>query len=266
MTTIPILLDLGIFKVYTTGVFLVLGLFWALFVFWKSLKLTHHKEEQFFDIILLSGFIAFIFSRIFYVILHFDQFGFDILKIILVNGYPGLSLLGAFIGAFLVLIIFCWVMRLSIGETMDYVLPAVLLFFATGKAGSFLAGVDVGTVTKLPIAMKYLGHDGWRHPVAAYEGIFLMIGYLVVYKLLLAVRRGDWSLGSTYAIGAAWIGADLFLFDKLKVQKLYLAGFSLNLWVGFFILVVALSYFIFMNSTQLKGNMEQLIIKFKKKK
>ena len=89
---LPVLLDLKFIKIYVFGVFLVLAFFWGSFILWKNIRLTSQKEDEIFDALFFSLSGGLFFSRLFYVILNFDKFGFDFLKFILINGYPGLSL------------------------------------------------------------------------------------------------------------------------------------------------------------------------------
>jgi len=109
---LPVLVDLKFIKIYTFGVFLVLAFFWGSFVLWKNIRLTPQKEEEIFDGLFLSLAGSLFFSRIIYVILNFEKFGFSILKFILINGYPGLSLYGALFGGFFTLFLYLLVKRL----------------------------------------------------------------------------------------------------------------------------------------------------------
>ena len=95
---LPVLLDLKFIKIYTFGVFLVLGFFWSAFLLWRNIRLTSYKEEDVFDGLFFSLFGGLFIGRLIYVVLNFNDFGFDILKFILVNGYPGISLIGAILG------------------------------------------------------------------------------------------------------------------------------------------------------------------------
>src|SRR3989338_5725614 len=103
---LPVLLNLGLIKIYTFGVFLVLGFFWATFLLWKNIRLTSFKEEDVFDGLFISLLGALFFGRLVYVILNFKDFGFSILKFILINCYPGISLYGAVFGGLFILFLF----------------------------------------------------------------------------------------------------------------------------------------------------------------
>src|SRR3990167_390122 len=95
---LPVLLDLGFFKIYTYGIFLMLAFFWGAFFLWKNITLTPYKEEEVFDGLFFSLFGSFITGRVVYIILHSSDFGFNIGKMIFVNGYPGINGVGILFG------------------------------------------------------------------------------------------------------------------------------------------------------------------------
>src|SRR3989344_1827087 len=110
---LPVLLDLKFIKIYTFGVFLVLAFFWSSFLMWRNIRLSSHKEEEIFDGIFIAIGGAVFFGRLLYVILHFDKFGFNLARFILINGYPGASLYGAVIGGIIVFYLYCVMHKIS---------------------------------------------------------------------------------------------------------------------------------------------------------
>src|SRR3989339_1668121 len=117
---LPVLLNLGFIKIYTFGVFLVLAFFWATFLLWKNIRLTSFKEEDVFDGLFLSLLGTLFFGRLIYVILNFKDFGLNLLKFILINGYPGISLYGSIFGGFLILYLFSVSRKINFNELIDY--------------------------------------------------------------------------------------------------------------------------------------------------
>lgn len=81
------------FLLFTVGFFL------ALFYSWKISKEKLYSERVVFDAVILSSIYAAVGSRIFYVLFHFQDFGFNILKWIVFGLYPGHSIGGALLGA-----------------------------------------------------------------------------------------------------------------------------------------------------------------------
>lgn len=242
---IPVLLNLPFLKLYTFGIFLVLAFFWGSFLLWKNIRLTSYKEDDIFDGLFATLVGALLGGRLLYVILNFDQFGFNPLKFVLINGYPGLSLLGTIAGGLLALFLFFKMRKLDFLQVIDCWVSPVLAAIAIGKLGSFFSGVEIGTKTTFFLSLKYTGYEGLRHLTSFYEAIFFFVGAAVAHKLLSEIRKEHLihGFGLTYLVW--WISADYFVFDKVKNNHLYLAGISLNSVVsGFFLLTLSV-YFIY---------------------
>jgi phosphatidylglycerol:prolipoprotein diacylglycerol transferase len=229
---IPVLIHFGIIKIYTLGVFLLGAFLASAFVLWKNIKLTSYKEEEIFDGLFVSIIGAFLGGRLVYVALNFDKFGFSILKFILINGYPGLSLFGALAGGFLTLLLFTRPRKIHILELSEYIISPLFLALTVTKIGSFLSGSDIGTVTKFLLSVRYAGVEGLRHIVALYEAIFFFIGFLVTYRILFSVRRDRAKAGTSFILFILYFGLVELILDNLKQNHLYLAGLSFNMIAG----------------------------------
>lgn len=243
---LPVLVNLPFIKIYTFGVFLLLAFFWGSFMLWKHILLTSHKEEDIFDgmfIALVAGLFT---SRLVYVITHFNDFGFNILRFILINGYPGLSLYGFLLGAVIALYLFFSYKKIKFAEAIDYFVPAAFIALGFGKIGAFFAAAEVGTKTRLPIAIKYAGVAGMRHLTPLYEGILFFVGAFIAYKMVYAVRRGTYPKGTVGAF-FLWFTAFVFvIFDFIKDRRtMVLNGISLNLIVSSVLLLTFTVLFIY---------------------
>ncbi len=242
---LPVLLDLKFVKIYTFGVFLVLSFFWGMFLLWRSIKLTSYKEEEIFDSLFIALFGGLFFARLFYVLLNFSDFGFNLLKFILINGYPGLSLFGGLLGGFLSLYLYFQLKKADPLAVISYFMPSVFISLAIGKIGSFIAGIDVGTKTKFFLSVNYLGFDGRRHLVGLYEGLFFGLGAYISYKILLAVRREVFPKSFVFYFFCFYFSTVSLLLDKLKANHLYFFGRSFNLFFSLILSFVFAIYFIY---------------------
>ena len=263
---IPILLDLHFFKIYTFGVFAAAALLCAFFVLWKHLKLTSYSEETIFDSIFVSLAGGLIISRLIFVAFHFNLFGLNILKIILVNGYPGASLVGFIIGFYCVLILSLTRRGFERGRGLDYTVSPMLVALSLGKIGSFLSGVDVGTKTTLPLAVSYVGYKGMRHITAFYEAILFLFAAYIAQRILFAIRRGNMSPGGAFYWFILSFGSVILLLDKLKQNHLYLRGLTLNVVIGLVFVVIGTVYFIYINRQKISHWIILVITKLKSKK
>lgn len=242
---LPVLLNIGFLKLYTFGVFLVLSFFWGIFLLWKNIRLTSHKEEDVFDGIFVSLFSAIFFGRLVYVSLNFDKFGLDILKFILINGYPGISFFGLLFGGFLSLYLFFIPKKIKFKETVDYFISPLFLSIGFGKLGSFFSGAEVGTKTKFILSIKYFGIDSLRHLTPLYEAIIFFLASYIAYKILFEIRREKYPLKFNFYFFFWLVSLVYFSFDNLKAYKLYLLGWSFNQLVSSIILLTSTVYFIY---------------------
>lgn len=235
---IPVLLHFGFIKIYTLGVFLVIAFLASAFLLWKNLKITSYKEEEIFDGLFLSMIGAFFGGRLIYVLLNFDKFGFSVLKFILINGYPGISMFGALLGGFITLLLFTHPRKISFLELSEYVVSPLFLGLAIAKVGSFLSGADIGTQTTFLLSVKYVGASGLRHIVAIYEAILFLIGFFVTHRILFIVRRDRAKAGTSLILFIIYYGLVELILDNLKQNHLYLSGLSFNSLAGGVLFVI----------------------------
>lgn len=242
---LPILLNFKFIKIPTFGVFLVLAFFWGMFFLWKNIKLTSQKEEEIFDGLFIALGGALFFSRLFFVLLNFSDFGFNLLKFILINGYPGLSLMGGLFGGFFTFWLFCLVKKINWLELIDYFSPPLFLALFFGKIGSFFAGIEVGTKTNFFLSTSYLGFSGNRHLTAFYEALLFGLGSYLSYKILMALRREVFPSGFGFYFFIFYFSVVSLLLDKLKENHLYFAGRSFNFLISLILSFVFGVYFIY---------------------
>ncbi len=242
---LPVLLNLPFLKIYTFGVFLLLAFFWGAFMLWKNFLLTSYKEEDIFDGLFVSLAGALFFSRLMYVALHFDKFGFNISKFLLINGYPGLSLYGFIAGGFLTFYLYALSKKIRFLEAVDYVIPASFLALGLGKLGAFLSGAEVGAKTGLPIGLKYVGVDGFRHLTSLYESLLFFIGAYFSHRLMLSVRREKYPKGFNLSFFGLYFAVVYLAFDFLKTGQTKIFGFSFHLIISACLLLTFVIYFLY---------------------
>lgn len=242
---IPVLLNFKFLKIYTFGVFLCLAFFWGMFMIWKNIKLTSYKEEDIFDGLFSSILGTLFFSRLFYVILNFSDFGFDIMRFILINGYPGMSLYGALFGGFLSIFLFSKSKKIDFFHLVDYLTSGTMLVLSIGKLGSFFAGIDVGAKTKSMLSVKYLGYEGLRHIPALYESILFGIGVYCLFRILMQIRKVVLPNGFSFYFFVFYFALTNLLLDNIKDNRLYFFGVSFNFAISALLVIIFGVYFIF---------------------
>ncbi len=135
--------------------------------------------------------------------------------------------------------------KIKFREVIDYFIGPFFIAIAFGKLGEFFSGGEVGTQTKLFLSIKYNGFEGYRHLTALYEvGLFFLAAYLA-HMILFQIRREKYTNGFLFYFFWWYLGAVYFMFDKLKVNRLYFIGQSFNGLVALIILLTTTVYFLY---------------------
>lgn len=95
---LPVLLHFGAINIYSFGTLIFVGFLLGMFISWKKVKEYHIESQVFFDIVFRVSIWVLVLSRVFYIVLEFDKFGFSPLKWLWFAAYPGLSVWGAILG------------------------------------------------------------------------------------------------------------------------------------------------------------------------
>lgn len=261
---LPVLLHVGFIKIYTFGVFIVLGVFWGLFLLWKLIALTSYKEEDIFDGVFAGLLGGLIMARMLYIWVNFPRFGFNILKIILINGYPGLSLYAGLAGGFLCFFFFTRTKKISFMTVIDYGMPGLFLALSFAKVGGFLSGAEIGSPTHFFLKILSIGQRDFRHLTALYEGIFFILAAFIAYRILLLIRREKLPHGFGWYFFIAYFSLVYLLLDKIKANHLYLFGFSINFALSLLLVIFFTLYFLIFFHAVIFRKMQLLFISIKK--
>ena len=120
-----------------------------------------------------------------------------------------------------------------IGETHssgDLFTMPIILGIIIGRIGCFLEGVNeftYGVETSFFMGMD-LGDGLSRHPIALYEIIFLVLLWVVVYKLY---KQGNWESGDIFKLFMLLYFAFRFLIEFIKPNIFYTLGLSSIQWL-----------------------------------
>lgn len=242
---LPVLFELGFIKIYTSGVFLVLSLFWSAFFLWKNISLTSYKEEEIFDGLFLSLIGGLFIGRAIYVIINFSEFGLNILKFILITGYPGIYFFGFVFGFFLFWYIFMSVKKIPYRKCIDYIVPPFFLALGIGKIGAFFSGSEIGTQTKFIIALIYPNLDGARHLTSFYEGLLFFAGAYLTYKLIFLIRQEKLQGGFNLIFFIWAFSFTQSLLDPLKSFKIVIGQYSVDMVVSLVLLLTGSIYLLY---------------------
>lgn len=240
----PILLSLGPIKIYSFGVFLVLAIVVASFIIWREGRNQKLDEERLVDFLLVEAIFALVGGRIFYLILHYSDFGLDVFRWILIFHFPGLTFIGAIIGGLIGLLVFAKKMSWSVYQIGDFLVLGVSLGEAIGRIGAFLSGSAYGAVTTLPWGVTMSGLLGRRHPVQIYEALIAFLTFVILFKLKNLWQAKKSPTGLVFLLYFWLLGATRFLLEFFRGDSVYFDGWQVNqpIYLSFALVACILIY------------------------
>lgn len=232
----PVLTTIGNFNVYAFGFFLSLAFLFSTFIVWKYAK-EELKEDKYMDLFLYTSIAALICARVTYIILHFNTFGANILKYIVVRESPGLSLLGGLFGGLVYLYWYTRNTKENFRKLMDLFSLAASFALFLAKIGEQLGGGTFGRETNSIVGVKIAGLTGRHHPVEIYEAIAFLILTIILYILYQKAKRNIYPTGIITYIFGLGVGFIIFSLEFLKVNSIYLYGLSIKQIAAVLILI-----------------------------
>ena len=205
------------------GILLSTGIMVGILLAYNEAKRLGRNPEYIIDLSLWCVPAAIIGARMYYVLLEWDYYNGDIMRMINIRE-GGLAIHGGLIAAVLGGYIFTKIKKLSFWETADIVAPSIIIGQAIGRWGNFVNGEAHGGPTSLPWGILV---DGIRvHPAFLYESLW----NLGVFLILMFYRKkkkanGEVFLlyGILYSIGRFWIEGlrtDSLMFFGMRAAQL----------------------------------------------
>lgn len=254
----PILFEFKNIVIHTYGFFIALGFLSAIFIAKREARLAGEDPDKITDFVFWIMVAAIVGSRIFYVIVYWDNYypGRLLETVKLWDG--GLVFYGGFIGAVIVSVIYTRVTGLKFWKSSDILAPAIPFAHALGRLGCFSAGCCHGRSCDLPWAVTFINPESLAplnvplHPTQLYSSasnlcIFL---FILFYKRF---KRFDgqvfWTYVIVYAIARSII--ETFRGDFRGAE--ILGVFSTSQFVGLVLSLIALVMMAYLYKQSKKG-------------
>ncbi len=129
----------------------------------------------------------------------------------------GLTFLGGFLGALILILLVIWWKRVSFWLIADAIIPALVIGYAIAKIGCFLVGDDYGPPSDLPWAMAFpKGAPPTNvrvHPAQIYEFLIMVGVFLILWKL----RKRPAPTGWLCSMGFILMGLERFFVEFVRV-------------------------------------------------
>lgn len=213
------------------GILLSVGIMVGILLAYYEAKRLGRDPEYIIDLALWCIPAAVIGARIYYVLLEWDYYNGDIMRMINIRE-GGLAIHGALIAAILTGYIYTRVKKVNFLETADIVAPSIIIGQAIGRWGNFVNGEAHGGPTNLPWGIIV---DGIRvHPTFLYESIWNLgvFFFLIFYKGKKKANGEVFLLyGILYSIGRFWI-------EGLRTDSLWFMGMRAAQLISIAIIII----------------------------
>ena len=237
-----IFIDLGFITWYKYSVMIMSGIIIAAVLGIIEGKKLGIKSDTIMDGILIIVPLSIVGTRLWYVIFEWDQYAWDIMKIINITD-GGLAIHGGFITAFVSVYFFTKWKNISMFGAFDIVAPGFLIAQAMGRWGNFfnqeahggvIGGVDSTWDTQRAFLENRLhlpdfitnnmflyGPDGlnYYHPTFLYESVWNLAGFII----MLILRRTKFTrTGELLSFYLIWYSVGRFFIEAMRTDSLYI--------------------------------------------
>ncbi|MFH1243964.1 MAG: prolipoprotein diacylglyceryl transferase family protein [bacterium] len=218
---LPILIQLGPIKIFSFGVCLALGIFIALYFWWKMGREEHFDEISLFDSYFLSLIIFVISGRLGYVLLHWADLG-TLYRSLAILAFPGMNVVSGVLASSIFIILFARERGWEIEKTLDSWVVTLSTILVFGSLGGLLNGSGVSrmldvwglgwaivTFVTVSRVRKNFRFYAWYKGEAssAKEGLAGLIFVLlsgIYYLGMGVVNPSNWGVGGLLIVGSGY--------------------------------------------------------------
>lgn len=236
------LFSVGPITIHGYGLMIAIGILVCIFMGTYRAKKRQLKEEAVLDIAILSVIAGFAGAKLLFVLVEFDSFLKDPLRIL---GSEGFVVYGGIIAGVLAAILYCRRKKLSFLEYFDLLAPSISVAQGFGRIGCFLAGCCYGKETDAFWGVTF--PEGSFAPA----GIPLIptqllssVGDFLIMSVLLIYSRHSKKTGNTGALYLLLYGVGRFFIEFLRSDDRGSVGLlSTSQFISIGIVLIALWIF-----------------------
>ena len=193
----PDLFHIGSIPIKSYGIMLALSFFLGvMYVYWQSKKHGRRFEPLLaVAYIMIFGGVAG--ARLFYVLLHLEEFSGHWLDVVNpfhqgMFGLAGLNLYGGVLTGMIATVAFCIWRKMPILDVFDFFAPTIGIGLAVSRIGCFLNGCCFGSPTSLPWGVtfppgsipSFVFGSQPLHPAQLYSSLYGALIFLVLHYLM----------------------------------------------------------------------------------
>ncbi len=239
----------GGWKVHWYGIIIALGFMLAIIYGIKNAKRFNVDPDRMLDVIIVTTPVSIICARAFYVIFHGDKissikdfFGFSS-----GDGFSGIAIYGAVIGAFACGAVMCIIKKIKILDMFDLAAVAFLIGQGIGRWGNFTnqeafgcpTGSDWFGMTSENVVKNFI-ENGYNptalaHPCFLYESIWCIAGFFVLNHFS---KKRHFS-GEITLLYCIWYGFERSIVENLRTDSLPIGSFRISVVISIVLFVGA---------------------------
>lgn len=175
----PIAFEIFGLEIRWYGILMATAMLVGSILLFKQAKKYNIKEDDIYDLILVVLPSSVVGARLYYVVFNWQDYQWDILKIINTR-LGGMAIHGGVLFGLLSGYLFCKKRGLKFWQLADMVAPGLILGQAIGRWGNFMNNEAHGGPTDLPWGIMV---DGVKvHPTFLYESIWNLGVFIVLWK------------------------------------------------------------------------------------
>ncbi len=229
--------------IYWYGIIIALGFMLAIFYGIKNAERFGVNTDKMLDVIIVTTPVSILCARTYYVIFDgvkcesiSDFFGMGSGE-----GFSGIAIYGAVIGAFACGAIMCKIKKIKIFDMFDLAATAFLIGQGIGRWGNFVNQEAYGTFTgsswwgmQSNRTIAELG-EGLVHPCFLYESIWCIAGFFVLNHFS---KKRKFS-GEITLLYCVWYGFERSIVENLRTDSLMLGNIRVSVLVSVIICLAA---------------------------
>ncbi len=235
-------LDLGSIQIAWYAIFILSGIGMAAIMAFREAKKLNINSNHLSDGILIAVPLAIIGARLYYVIFDPIKNNYHSIGDVLNIAGGGLAIHGAVIITLIFVVIYTRVRKINIWALLDMIAPGFLIGQIVGRWGNFFnQEAHGGLMTeKAYNFLKYVlprfvlenmymtknGETGYFHPTFLYEGLWNLLGLIII---LIVRRKKLLKLGDLIGYYLIWYGLGRgLLIEPFRTDPLFIGNIRVN--------------------------------------
>lgn len=246
----PVLIDLGIVKIYWYSIMILLGLLIGGYLVLKESKRFKIPEDYITNMFLYTIIFGVLGARLYYVVFNWDYYSQDLISIFKI-WEGGLAIHGGLLFGLIFIIYYTKKYKVNTFRMLDIVVVGLLIGQAIGRWGNFFNGEAHGGATTLEfltsLHLPQFIIDGmniygtYYHPTFLYESLWCLLGLI----LFLIIRRRKYQkIGQLTGLYLIWYGIGRFFIEGMRTDSLMLGNLRMAQIVSIIFVIAGVLIFL----------------------